>query len=414
MKTVGIISEYNPFHNGHRYHIEVAKKTCNADNVICIMSGNFVQRGEPAIFDKWSRAEMAIRSGADLVLELPFVYACQPAEIFALGAVKILNDINIVDYLCFGSELGELPPLNYLAKLLGNEPEDLKSFIKEYMSKGFTYPKAVALSLKDYLKSTDYSNIHQVINKPNNILGIEYIKAINLLKSTIKPVAIKRVVSDYNDKKILDSISSATSIRIEILNNGVSDMISYSMPSSSVQIINELINNNIHPVFLSDLSDILLYKLRSISIDEMLSFMNIVEGIENRIKKFATSSTNIIEFIEKCKTKRYTRTFIQRLLCHLLINLKYSDITRFKNIDCPSYARVLALNEKGKGLIKKIKKNEDYPIITKTANFTTNSTELRKMFDFDILSSDIYSLTQNCDKYKKGGADYYTSPIIIK
>lgn len=410
MKVVGIISEYNPFHNGHKYHIQAAKEACGADHAVCIMSGSFVQRGEPAIYDKWSRARMAVMNGADLVIELPVVYACQPAEIFALGAVKILNSLGIVNYICFGSELGDTDVLHKLAKLLHNEPEAFKKLLKKQLEQGVSYPKAVSAALSTYIDAEECINTDDILRNPNNVLGIEYIKALLLVNSTIEPVAVKRIISSYNDIDITASIASATAIRNEISENGISEKVRLSLPDASIDIIESNARSGRHPIYLKDFSDILLYKLRVMDEAELRKYMNIREGIENRLKKFAQTSSNCDELIEAVKTKRYTRTYIQRLLCHLLLDLNKSDIAAFKDINYPSYIRILAFNENGTRMIRDIKKLGAYPVISKVADFRCQDERINRMFVYDIRSTDIYNLGYKSPEFKKGSEDYLTSP----
>ncbi|MFZ5352612.1 MAG: nucleotidyltransferase [Bacillota bacterium] len=414
MKVIGIVTEYNPFHNGHKYQIQAARDACNAEAVICVMSGSFVQRGEPAMFDKWSRAKMAVLSGADLVIELPFVYSCQPADIFAFGALKLLNATGIVDYVCFGSELGSTEPLAKLAQLLLDEPAALKQHLRNNLSLGYTYPKAMNLALSQYSAAEGHSDLSHVLDKPNNVLGIEYIKAIKRLGSSIKPVTVQRIANDYNDKEIKSAIASATSIRSEINQNGVSDKVKMSVPKESLEIIQELYKAGKYPVTMDAFSDLLLYKIRNIEISHMKEFLNTVEGIEYRLKKYALSSANVDELITNIKTKRYTRTFIQRLLCHMLLDLKESTISKLKAADCPVYIRVLAFNNRGTQLLKRMKENEELPIITKVANYTPDNALLSEMLRYDLMSTDIYSLGYDDRRYKRGGMDYLISPAYIQ
>ncbi len=414
MKTVGIISEYNPFHNGHEYHIRAAKEACGASYALCIMSGNFVQRGEPAIFDKWSRAHMAIKGGADLVIELPSVYACQPAEIFALGAVKILNSTGIVDYICFGSESGETEILRQLAELLHNEPESLKQLFKSQISRGISYPKAISKALYSYVEEKEKFRCDDIMRNPNNLLGIEYIKALTALKSKMEPIAVKRIGSGYNDVHIEGSFAGATAIRNEIKENGISEKVRISIPKSSLDIINSNFRRKRHPIYLNDFSDILLYKLRITEESELRRYLNVREGLENRLKKYAKSSSDCNELIETVKTKRYTRVYIQRLLCHILLDMRKSDIAQFKKPGCPSYVRVLAFNDSGKKLLKEIKACSSYPVISKAADFSYDDEHTSKMFNYDILSTDIYNLAYNMPAYRKASEDYFTSPYYHK
>jgi len=414
MKTVGIISEYNPFHNGHKYHIQAAREACGADYAICIMSGSFVQRGEPAIFDKWSRAKMAVMNGADLVIELPVVYACQPAEIFALGAVKILNSMGVVDYICFGSELGDTGTLHILAKLLYNEPEAFRKLLKTQLEQGVSYPKAVSNALSTYIEEENQTVADEILRYPNNVLGIEYLKALIALKSSILPVTVKRIASGYNDIGIISDIASATAIRNEIRDSGISEKVRMTMPENCTAIMEANFKLSRKPLFLNDYSDILLYRLRMIGEAELRQYLNIREGIENRLKKYALKSSSCEELIEAVKTKRYTRTYIQRLLCHLLLDIQKSDISLFKEPNCPSYIRVLSFNDNGKKLLKEIKNRSTYPVISKVADFKCPDKRISKMFTYDLLSTDIYNLAYKSPKLKKGSLDFFTSPYYHK
>lgn len=411
MKTVGIISEYNPFHNGHKYHIEAAKEACSADHCVCIMSGSFVQRGEPSIFDKWTRAEMAVLNGADLVIELPVIYACQPAEIFALGAIKILNALGIIDFICFGSELGDTDALHTLARLLHNEPVAFRLLLKKQLELGVSYPRAVSTALSSYLGSESEAVTGDILGNPNNVLGIEYIKALMALHSNIEPVAVKRMSSDHNDTGIAGSIASATAIRHEIKKNGITGKVRQAMPDNCITLIEASMRNGRHPLFLDSFSDLLLYKLRTLGEAELGNFLNAREGIENRLKKFSLSCTGSEELLERVKTKRYTRTYLQRLLCHILLDMNKQDVSIFKAHDCPAYIRVLAFNQKGTGLLKKINSHSVYPVISKVADFCSRDERINRMFSYDLLATNVYSLGYKEPLNKKGLGDYLRSPI---
>jgi len=403
MKVVGIIAEYNPFHNGHKYHLEQSKNMCNSQYSVAVMSGNFLQRGEPALFDKWTRAKMAVLNGIDLVLELPVVYSCQSAEIFAFGAVKILNSLGIIDYLSFGSEKGNIEELYNLAEALINEPEEISNEIKHLMNKGLTYSKALGDAYNKY-----YDDI---LSYPNNVLGIEYIKSILLLKSSIKPVTVKRVMNNYNDVYFTGTISSATAIRKALKENAFLEEIQTSTPEASWDIIKNNIMIKKGPVFWEDFIDILLYQIRRSSYKDIKNLPDIKEGLEYRFKKAGNSSTCFEELINQLKTKRYTRTFLQRCLCHLLLGINKEDIKQAKEILSPVYIRILALNKKGRDLLKEIRKNTKFPIINKPADFESDSSYLDRIFELDIRATDIYSLGIKNNDYRMAGMDYRTSPF---
>ena len=414
MSTVGIVSEYNPFHNGHMYHIHTAKSECNADSAVCVMSGSFVQRGEPAIYDKWTRTKMALYNGADLVIELPVLYSCQPAEVFAYGAVKILDSLGIVDSICFGSENGNTELLIELAKILFEEPDLLKAGIKKALKAGVNYPKAVSEAFNGFDNITNSnSKLQDILLKPNNTLAIEYIKSLLKLKSKIKPIAVKRIYSEYNEEKITGGLASATAIRKEIKAvNRINDALALCLPESVIWLINEYINTGKNPIYSDAFSDILLYKIRTTPIEQLMSIVNSKEGIEYRIKKSAESTGSFEALAEMIKTKRYTRTYIQRLLCHIMLGFDNSSLSSLKDNDNPIYIRVLGMNKKGKALLKTVKEKCPYPIITKAADFKTDDMFLNEMFEYDTRSTDIYNLGFKNAKFRIAGSDFLTSPVI--
>ena len=412
MKSLGIVSEYNPFHNGHKYHIQAARQEFGAESIVCIMSGSFVQRGEPAMFDKWSRAKMALQNGADLVIELPFVYSCQPAEIFSFGAINILNNLGIIDGICFGSELGSSDALTEIAALLINEPEEFSQLVKLHLKDGNTYPRSVSLALGAYYRGNEAINA-DIWENPNNILGIEYIKSIMLIKSHIVPYTIKRASNQYNDLKITQPIASATAIRQEFNDFGMSEKLQTAIPTASFDIIKANIEEGKGPVFMEGYSDILLYRLRTMTIEQISEYISINEGLEYRIKKAADKASCIEELITAIKTKRYTRAFIQRLLCHILIDLKWEKTKVLKQLDTPSYCRVLGFNDIGKQLLRNITDNSQCPVINKVASFKTEEATLNDIFEYDIRSTDIYNLAYSNKANKRAGEDYMRSPIYI-
>lgn len=412
MKALGIVSEYNPFHNGHKYHIQAAREEFNAESIVCIMSGSFVQRGEPAIFDKWSRAKMALQNGADLVIELPFVYSCQPAEIFAFGAINTLNNLGIIDGICFGSELGNSDTLYEIASLLAKEPEDFSKLVKLHLKGGNTYPRSISLALKDYYRGNEAIDT-SIWENPNNILGIEYIKSIILLKSSMIPYTIKRIANNYNDIEITQPIASATAVRQEFKGIGLSEKLQTSLPVESFELIKYNSQIGKGPIYLENFSDILLYRLRTMKPEQIKEYISISEGLEHRIKKAADKACCAEELIDAIKTKRYTRAFIQRVLCHILIDLKWEESKVFKQPGTPSYCRVLGFNDKGKQLLREIVDHSQHPVINKVAAFKTDDRILNRIFEHDIKATDIYNLGYSNDKFKKAGEDFMISPIYV-
>lgn len=399
MNITGIITEYNPFHHGHLYHLNSAKKNTDSHGIICIMSGNFVQRGEPAIIDKWKRAEMALLNGVDLVIELPTFYALSSAEFFAKGSVSILNSIGVVDNLFFGSECGDVNSLYKIAKVLTFESDEFKEIIKENLGKGLTYAKAREIALIEILKD---ESLNTILSSSNNILGIEYIKAILKLNSNIKPMTLKREGSNYNDNELNSFFSSATSIRNNLKgNNSLKNLENY-MPKPSLDILSNLKNNKYPFVFSEDMYPFIKYKL----LTNCINFNNILEvkeGLDNKLIKEIYNSESLEEFILNIKSKRYTYTKISRILAQIFISLDNYDFNSLID-ENNLYARVLAFNDTGKLILKEMKKKSTIPIITKVQKNHNNP-----LLSLDIQSSKAYSILNN--KYNPL-SDFLNSPII--
>lgn len=399
MNITGIITEYNPFHNGHLYHLNSAKEVTNCDGIICIMSGNFVQRGEPALIDKWKRAEMALLNGVDLVIELPTFYALSSAEFFASGAIKILNSIGVVNNIFFGSESGNIELLHKIAKLLTFESDILKDSIKENLKTGVTYAKARELSLINILNE---DSLAEVLSNSNNILGIEYIKALLKINSTIIPLTMKREGSNYNDKELSTIFSSATSIRKNLKNGKDLSSLNPYMPKESLNILNNLIKSNYPFVFEEEIYHYVKYKL----LTNCVNFNNLFdakEGLDNKFLKEIYFSSSYEDLIFRVKSKRYTYTKISRLITQIFLSLdNYSANELIK--DTNLYARVLAFNNTGKLILKEMKKNSTIPIITKVPKNIDNpllSLDIQATKAYSILNSKVNPLS-----------DYFISPII--
>lgn len=399
MNITGIITEYNPFHNGHLYHLTEAKKNTNCDAVICIMSGNFVQRGGPAIVDKWQRTEMALNNGVDLVIELPTYYAVSSAEFFAKGAVSILNNLGVVNNLFFGSECGDVNKLTTIAKTLADEDSKLKYIIKENLAKGETFAKAREKALISYLNNED---LNEILTSSNNILGIEYIKSIIRMNSNIKPFTLKREGSNYNDKFLSNSFSSATSIRELLKQKASIESLKDSIPKESYEVLNNLYDNSYPFVFDEDMFKFIKYKLQTNCIN-FNNLYEIIEGLENKLLKEISSSNSYEEFILNIKSKRYTYSKISRILTHIYIGL---DSDSFLNIDDTNnlYARVLGFNKKGREILSLIKRNSSIPLITKIPRFSDNP-----LLKLDIQATAAYSILNN---KLNPNSDYLISPLI--
>ena len=385
---LGIVSEYNPFHNGHLHHLELSKQLTNTDFTVAVMSGNFVQRGDTSLVDKWTKAEMALKSGVDLVIELPTVYAISSAENFADGAVKILNSLGVVDYISFGSEIGEISPLNDVASILYREPKEFQALILAQLKSGLSYPKAREIALAQFFgNSKKYS---EVLNNPNNILGVEYLKALKRHRSHIKPLTIKRDYSDYNSTKVKSGIASATAIREMVKNK---KNVHYVVPYETYELLDECTQKgNVIPD-LSVFEKEIIYTLRKLTLTEIANLPDVSEGLENKIKMAANTCNTLPELIENIKSKRYTQTRIQRILLYALLNISQKDINASKRTT--PYIRVLGFNKHGKRIISAIAAaNPKLKIIVSVKKFMEdcNNTTLRNMMSKDIFATNVYTM----------------------
>ena len=502
--VLGIIAEYNPFHNGHLYHLKESKRKCNAKYVVAIISGNFTQRGDASIVNKFEKAKMAIENGIDMVIELPTLYSISSAENFADGAIKILNELNFITHISFGSESGNINQLNDIASILTDEPEEFSKLLKEELRKGSSFPVARQNAIEKFLNltnkntsnnnnnnnndnnndnsnnDTNYSKFNKLLNSPNNILAIEYLKALKKTKSYITPITIERKNVDYYSENIVENFASSTKIRKEISENpnmhtNIMDMnnmdmnnmdinnmdinnininnmdiinsmdvnmdmfLNSCMPKKSYDIIKENIEKGNCIQGLKCFEDMIFYKLRSMQINEIKEIPDVCEGLENVIKKASNETNSLEDLINKCKSKRYTRTRIQRILIYALLGITRQDMEMSENVN--PYIRVLAVNKNGRELLSIINKtivnkanvktdinnininkpndNTDNKINIKETNIITSlkkfeSTNedkaLKRMMEIDKLATDIYTIKQRSGYF--GGLDY-TMPIFL-
>ncbi len=433
MKVLGIVVEYNPFHNGHIYHLEQSKAVTGCDAVVCVMSGNFIQRGEPAIINKFARAQAALHSGADLVIELPHPFAMASAEYFAYGAVKILDSIGIVDSICFGSEHGEIDGLKLISDILSREPETYKTELKKQLSIGLSFPVARQNAINIYLQARLAENANtapddnilsaslpQLLETSNNILGIEYLKALNKLGSLIKPMTIKRISNSYNNTELTGHISSATAIRTSILKgvkfgSNLTEETFISLPPASSSIIEREFLDGRGPVSIKQYEGIIFALLRKMTANAIRELPDVSEGLEYRIKNACEVSGTIEELIENISTKRYARTRIQRILLSALTGITKTDMELFMKYGGPQYARILGFNQTGRWLLSKMKKTSIIPAIMKTADFKTSCNSLlTRMLEVEAVSTDLYVLGYKNPVYRKAGQEYTQNISIIK
>lgn len=399
MSTLGLIVEYNPFHNGHLYHVQQAKKITNPDTTVAVMSGSFVQRGQAALINKWKRTEMALQNGIDLVVELPTVYATQSADLFAFGSIFLLNNLGI-DTFVFGSEDDSIEKLDEISELLLNEPTAFKKNIKDYLSKGYAYPKALAEAINIYFGKKNYT-----ISTPNDILGLQYIYQLKKQNSSIKPYTIARQSAFHHDNNITSgSIASATAIRNHLLQNKNITEIKKVLPNDNYDILlNESQQNRVNSW--DNYIKSLKILISSQTSNELQAIHGMDEGIENRLKQFIISAETFNQFVELIKTKRYTKPKIQRLLLYILLNITKEKIANINIINGPQYIRVLGFNEQGRTHLNKIKHDIDIPIITNIKKIKS------PMLEIDISSSIIYEEGLNTTNKVN---EYKTHPIYKK
>jgi len=414
MNVVGLVTEHNPFHNGHLYHVEKARESCDAEYVVSVMSGHFLQRGEPALFNKWARAKMAVLGGVDIVVELPAAFSVRSAEAFARGAVSLLNSSGIVTHICFGSEAGNVGDLLPAAKLLTEEPGEFRDLLGRHLAEGVSFPSARAKAICSYFTGQREAPVSDIYARPNNILGIEYLKSLLLLKSEIKPVAIKRHTAGYHDRDIgLDmDIASATSIREELLaQGGLTGKVSSVVPSASLDVMREEISAGYGPVFLNNCLKILLYKIRTSSPGQLADLYDVTEGLENRISEIAQWAQSVTGLISEIKTKRYTWTRVQRILTYVLLDYT-KERARFFDETGPAYIRILGLSKGGRNLLKKLKKKAEIPVIIRTTPFLRGKDEVSDMLWFDVRATDIYTLLSPGSRIPRQGLDHKIMPFF--
>ena len=406
VSVLGIVAEYNPFHNGHSYHILESKKIAEADTVVCVMSGNFTQRGEPAIVDKWARAQMALEGGADIVIELPTIYSVSSAEHFATGSIRILNSLG-VDYVSFGSECGSITLLESISNILCNEPKEYSLLLKHELSKGVSYPKARENALLLYLN--DIRKYANVLSGSNNILGIEYIKAINNLRSSIIPITIERSAVSHNSNLLVGNIASSSAIRKLITKE---KKFQNFISSETFDILDDNIKHGRIVEGLSAYEKQIICQLRKMSAEDIANIPDVSEGLEHKIKNAANECNTASDLIRLVKSKRYTETRIQRILIYTMLGITKDTLNELYNVQ--PYIRILGMNEKGKEFLSLATyENRKLQFITSVKDFMDKckNKELRQMLSIDILATNLYTLGFDNEPY--ANLDF-TKKIIIK
>ena len=387
MKIIGIIAEYNPMHNGHIYQIKKAKEYFKCDYVIIVMSGSFTQNGNISVIDKYTKANIAIQNGADLVIELPTIYATSSSENFAKGAVKLLHELKIVDHILFGAECDDILHLKNIAnKLIVNTNNIIEDIQKE--DKNMTFATSRDKVLKNYLTKDEYNEI----SSPNNILGIEYIKNLIKLNSNISPICITR-------QGLVSSTKIRECLRIneyEYLNLNTTEAITKYIENNNILNNNIYINDN----YLNKLYTIIRYKILSISNEELKQIYEIAEGLENKIIKEINTSITYESFLNNIKSKRYTRARIKRILINILLNISKQFYDN-NIITTPVYAHILKANNNGKNLLSIISKVSNIKILTSYKQNYLNKQlkdadiKIHNLINLDIYANNIYSVIFN-------------------
>ena len=384
MTAVGIICEYNPFHNGHKYQIEQAKKLSGCDACVCVMSGSFVQRGEVAVYDKWSRAKAALENGADLVIELPAWYVLQSADIFAKGGVEVLTKSNLVNAISFGSESADADALMRCAKILVSNDSALKEQIEQIMQSGVSYPVALQ-SAMDSL----YPEVSSHLKTPNDMLGIAYISAMLKSNANLKIYPVARHKAEHHSTKTDGIYASSTAIRKAMAEGGdASSLVPYELSGDTYR--------------MSNLENFILGFYRTCNSDNLKNLPLIEDGFENKLISSAKQTTNLDEFYQSMVSRRYTLSRVKRTVLAGLVGME-------KDKTC-DYVRILGMTDTGTALLKETKEKTSIPFVVKTADFTPSA---NSTFKYDILATDIAALACENSKNRGAGMDFYNSPVKI-
>ena len=408
MRTVGLITEYNPFHNGHLHHLQESKRVAGADASVAIMSGHFLQRGEPALVDKWARTEMALAAGVDLVFELPFPFACNSAPHFAMGAVRSLAATGVVESICFGSEAGDIERLDQVAAALVDNDRDIEAETASLLREGVNYPAAREKTLKSYCPALD----EEVLGSPNNILGIEYLKALRKTGSAMNPYTIKRLGAGYHDTDAVGEIASATGIRHKL---AAGEDVKELLPEASYKVLIDALQGgnrlDEEKLFISLQSHLLQQP------EQLGRIYMVNDGMERRLSLAALEATDFKDLAERVKTRQWTLTRVQRTLMYVLTQALDSDMSAFVQAG-PLYLRLLGHNETGRSVLARLRKKKALPVIADPARsnhtlrrFYRNNPPLgrlaEEMMSYDVRATQLYSLLCEAFKGRYRNQDYF-------
>lgn len=396
MITAGIICEYNPIHDGHVRHITETREIIGGEAaIVCAMSGNFVQRGDLAIFEKHARARAAVASGADLVVELPVAYCLSSAENFARGGVMLLDALGVCTHISFGSEAGETENLDALADCFVSG--EIAALLKKELAGGMSYPKACQNAATTLL-----GDKAAAMKTPNNVLGIEYLKALKSVESSMKPVTVLRKGAAHDSA----GAESASYLRA-LLKDGVApwDM----MPPAAAVILTEEIIAGRGPVFMERAELAVLSRLRMLPAEAFSQLPDATEGLGNRLMQYAKTMPTLSAILEKTKTKRYTMSRLRRMLLCAVLGIRAGD-----SLLAPAYIRVLAMNGRGRRLLRTIKESSALPVITKPASVSGLDRAARAMFEKEAATTDFYALAYPVPGKRSGGQEWRISPGVLE
>lgn len=410
MKTIGIIAEYNPFHNGHAYQIKRAKELTGADYCVIVMSGNFVQRGTAAITDKYRRAKMALENGADLVCELPVLYATASAEIFAHAGVTMLDGMGCVDTICFGAETPDLDALSRLAGILSEEPASYQKILQQHLKNGVSFPTARSMALAEY---TQNDSAAALLAEPNNILAVEYLKALRRRNSRITPLLIPRTSSHYHDTELTGNFSSATAVRQALLQEEMPENIAANVPPSCYPVLKELQEENqlMDP---EDFSRMLVYELLCKTAPELACYGDCSLELANRILRLIPQYTSFRQFCGLCKSRDITYTRVSRVLTHILLGLTTELYTLGRELDFIPYIRVLGFRESAAPLFTRLKETCDLPLITRVSKDSAElSNPAQRLFERDVFATELYDQVLSMKSTHQRCSEYSRQPVIL-
>ncbi|MEA4926765.1 MAG: nucleotidyltransferase [Syntrophomonadaceae bacterium] len=415
MSVLGIIAEFNPLHNGHKHFIQSARQSHDFSATICVMSGNFVQRGEAAMCNKWMRTRMALQAGVDLVIELPFSFAVRSAYFFARGAVQLLYRTGVVSHLAFGSESGQLEQLQSIAAMITKESQEYKNHLKHHLTEGLSFPAARSQTIQEIM-GKQIANLEYTILQPNNILALEYLRVLEQESIPIQPFTIPRVGSGYNCME-LSPYASASAIRSSLLQHpSCDDCVGY-MPADILALLQEEINAGRAPVSHNSLGLAILTKLRTMSRSDLSKIYEITEGLEHRIKAAAVSNGTLEELRQAIKSKRYSLTRINRLLLYSLLDIETEQMLRFDQHG-PLYLHILGFSTQGRKILQDIKNKSTVRLISRGSEvksvYLDDTNPIRQaMLGLDLKSTDIYTLLYPSCSERQGSLDYTTSPLRL-